>query len=404
MTAQPFALVSFAVVVPLVAALIAGFFTWIATARQYRREDRDKATQALRRYRDPLLRASFDLQSRLYNLVARGFLSRYWVNGSDEQRGYAHWSTLWLFGQYLGWVEILRREVQYLDLGSKAKNRRLQRQLNEVSAAIASDATGQNDLLIIYRSDQRAIGESMVVYRSEQPGNGIDCMGYSEFRDAYASPRDLEPDARNSDVRGEMIRSWAERFAQDLDLLAEKTEAGALPTRVVNIQRRLIDLLDLLDPDRLRYPHLDYRGRLPGPKGPQERLDSVARFIWPWGDPWQRVVPWAADQSMALHEVDDDGVRTYRGRRGLLGRRLEVRLAYDEAKWLSVGAGTARFGKMRAIDGSLRNRRARGQLNPLLLAFDRPTTRGSETLADRLVQLILSQLRRLRPGAAGHEN
>jgi hypothetical protein len=53
------------------------------------------------------------------------------------------------------------------------------------------------------------------------------------------------------------------------------------------------------------------------------------------------------------------GPRTYRGRRGPLGGRLEVTLVYEESAWLSVRAGTARSGKLRNIDGSLRNKRAR---------------------------------------------
>ncbi|MEU9096755.1 hypothetical protein [Streptomyces sp. NPDC048361] len=46
------------------------------------------------RHRDPLLWAAFDLQSRLYNIVDRGFLRVYFRDGSDRERAYARRSTL----------------------------------------------------------------------------------------------------------------------------------------------------------------------------------------------------------------------------------------------------------------------------------------------------------------------
>src|ERR1022692_3333966 len=43
--------------------------------------------------RDPVLWAAFDLQSRIFNIVAQGFLEVYLLHGSAERRAYAQRNT-----------------------------------------------------------------------------------------------------------------------------------------------------------------------------------------------------------------------------------------------------------------------------------------------------------------------
>ena len=62
-----------------------------------------------------------------------------WGGEDESRRAYAERSTLWLFGQYLGWIEILRREVQFLDLGDITQTRELRERLLAVSNHLASD-------------------------------------------------------------------------------------------------------------------------------------------------------------------------------------------------------------------------------------------------------------------------
>src|SRR5260370_18617133 len=89
-------------------------------AARAKQEDRQ---ELMNRLRDPVLWAAFDLQSRIYNIVLQRFFLVYLVHGSDEQRAYAQRNTMFLFAQYLAWVEIVRRSVQFLDLGSKQPRR-----------------------------------------------------------------------------------------------------------------------------------------------------------------------------------------------------------------------------------------------------------------------------------------
>ena len=52
-------------------------------------------------------------------------------------RGAQH---LYLFGQYLGWVEIIRRESQYVDPRSRKNNRLIVEKLEHVRDCIAESA------------------------------------------------------------------------------------------------------------------------------------------------------------------------------------------------------------------------------------------------------------------------
>lgn len=368
------------VLVPLVSAFVAGFFAWYGKAWQVGKEADDKALQALRRYRDPLLRAAFDLQSRLYNIAAKEFLVRYWREGSEEEREYARLSTLWLFGQYLGWVEILRREVQYLDLGSTSANRELQRRLNQISAALATDAHGKDEF-IIFRSDQRAIGEFMVIERPGQAESRLDCLGYSEFSGKLAGLK-TGAAGESSPAEFSVVLGWADRSIHDFEKLGGSSHSD-LHVRLAMIQRGLVDLVDLLDEGRVRYPYLDLRGRLP--KGRSKERDDpseVAHFIWPWSDPWDQVDAWAGERKMRCCS-DTASEKRFRGRKGLLGRRLEVGVLRD-GKFVTIEAGTVRSDDAMPLDGSLRSRRCRLVVNDLLKRFERPLLQGRDTLFDRV--------------------
>jgi hypothetical protein len=97
----------------------------LSSELEERREVRTKEERAAElraRYRDPLLGAIFDLQSRLYNIVAKDFLVRYMAQ-SEGLREYAIDNTLHVIAEYLTWVDIIRREIQFLDLGEEAANR-----------------------------------------------------------------------------------------------------------------------------------------------------------------------------------------------------------------------------------------------------------------------------------------
>jgi hypothetical protein len=139
------------------------------------RETATKAEEAARligKYRDPLLRSAYDLQSRIYNVCRRGGFRGY----RDPE--YFRFNTMFLFGEFLGWLEIIRREIQFLDLGAVQATKDLLRTLQEVQDQIATTSELRDDLYL-YRGHQRAIGELMLVRTDGQTSGGprYECMG-----------------------------------------------------------------------------------------------------------------------------------------------------------------------------------------------------------------------------------
>ena len=194
------------------------------------------------RVRDPLLWAAFDLQSRIFNIVDQFFLGAYLLRGSEEERAYAKRSTVFVFAQYLAWMEIVRRRVQFLELGNNKDNRELINLFSKATGIFSSDAfpnsssnSFPDSLFRIFRADQRAIGEVMMGVETD---GDLTSVGYAEFC------RRLDSDA-----------TFARWFAS-LEASAEGLASMDDPShpRLVALQHNLIDLINLLDPEANRFP------------------------------------------------------------------------------------------------------------------------------------------------------
>ena len=198
----------------------------------------ERAQARLDRYQEPLVRAPFDLQSRLFNILERDLLATGTAN-----REYIEKSTVWLFGQYFGWAEILRREAQFLALPTADDRAKVQRLLGQIARACSSDSFGAGVGLQIQRSEQRALGEVMVIEgRDAVGGVRSDCLGYAAFFTAVDNPRSP-------------INRWYSR------LRSEVWPAGEMRSvRLAQLQHALIDLIDAIDPQAERFP--DYRSKV----------------------------------------------------------------------------------------------------------------------------------------------
>jgi len=198
--------------------------------RDARMDDRQFAlAQVMRRYQGPLLHAVYDLQSRLYNILVNRFLDVYLVRGSATQKHYAQYNTAFLIAQFFGWTEIIRQEVQFIEFTESDKTRRLSDIRDEIYGLWQTDKF--DDPLMIWAGEQRAIGELMIELRGEQ----LTCKGYANFLKSFAAAQ--EP--------------LMDRLLQAVQ--ASAMTAGAPHDRLLAVQRKLIDMLDLLDPDQLRF-------------------------------------------------------------------------------------------------------------------------------------------------------
>jgi hypothetical protein len=189
----------------------------------------EQAQKLLSKFREPLAQAAFELQSKLYNILKLGLLQAYYVSGSENEREYAVQNTLYVIAQFFAWNEIIRREIQFLDLGEVEATRKLSVLNEQIVVLFLSSNFGK--VFRIFRGEQRAIAEKMI-----QSDNGeLFCIGYASFVEAQENEH----------------KRWFRQLENDIELLSK--DATAHSDRLVQIQHALIDLLDYLDPDCIRF-------------------------------------------------------------------------------------------------------------------------------------------------------
>lgn len=200
---------------------------------------RFEAEQTAARYREPLVRAAYDLQSRLYNILEQDLLAVYYDEGDERERSYVVDNTSFLVAQCFAWTEIVRRDVQYIDLGQDEQTRRLARLQDEIYSLFQTDDFSRP--FRVFAGEQRAIGERMI----RAGPRGLECLGYAEYLDHVTEGSDRLIEALRSDVRG---------------LSADLSQARP---RLVAVQHALVDLLQFLDPNFVRFPE-ERRAKVPG--------------------------------------------------------------------------------------------------------------------------------------------
>jgi len=217
-------------------------------AKQREAESREAQTAALMaKYRDPLLRSAIDLQSRLSNIHQNRVLQNFDQRRLSEQ-DYLITNTLCVFAEYFGWVEILRQEIQFLDLGDLELNRHLSELIVNITKGFSTsrfnDKCNLDPIFQLLNGEQRAIGEIMMTPRSIDQTVGCECIGYAAF---VQKMNDSE------------FTQWFTALKEDLDMITKTSKFDG--DRLVLIHGRLIDLIDFLDPRCMRVD-LKYRTRI----------------------------------------------------------------------------------------------------------------------------------------------
>ena len=193
-----------------------------APALQARRD----AKQALDTYREPLLAASYELQARLYNILQLKFVEKYISDDTAGKRTPAIESTLYVFAQFLGWREIIRREVQYLRFSRDRQTREIGRLLQDIGEMFLSDKYGSQ--FMIWRVEQRGLGERMI----EPADNKMTCLGYASFIEHRPT-----------------MQEWLRPLENDF----ENVKDGGRE-RLTELQHLLLELVRQLDDKQKRYP------------------------------------------------------------------------------------------------------------------------------------------------------
>lgn len=147
---------------------------------------RREAKRIVRRYTVPLVRAADSLERRV-NIMIRNETQRWFTN--DE---YFRFSTLYQFGEFLGWVRILEREIGFLPFESTRRGKDFQRRLFGIFRALCSHAyfrkwdtigptVTEVESSLIPRLMLSAIGEGMT-----REGQRREVIEFTEFLAAYA--------------------------------------------------------------------------------------------------------------------------------------------------------------------------------------------------------------------------
>ncbi|MGH3778269.1 MAG: hypothetical protein ACRDRR_21440 [Pseudonocardiaceae bacterium] len=235
--------------IAVLAALISavGAFVSLWYSRRVARVERMNAAEELATlFREPLLQAAFNLQSRIYNIIEQGFFERFLGNNNTkEDREYAELNTMFLFAQYFCWLKILRRHARFIDPRNDQTNRAIAVMFELVRDTFADSINIDEPTFRLFRGEQRALGEVMLVRAADpQPGAPRwECMGYPDFVEA---------------LEREQVARWFRRLEEDIAVTARDRQGH--DTRLRLIQRRLMDAVDVLDPDSHRVPsHLRQR-------------------------------------------------------------------------------------------------------------------------------------------------
>jgi hypothetical protein len=223
----------------IIAALVSGFMAQRSSRLEHRlqlerhlQSKAEKTEEIISRYREPLLLAANSLQSRFHNGVGGDYLHKFLHCGDPDEERYARDFTVYAVAEYLCWVEIIRRDLRFLDLGSEERTREFNRHLEGVSWIFLDIHEHLQPQFRLFRGQQRAIGELMMVNTAA----GTDCMTYP----AFSSKLDNDPE----------FAKWFKRSRQDVDTFLTQDWNGNI--RQVHVQWALIDLIDFLDPHQIR--------------------------------------------------------------------------------------------------------------------------------------------------------
>lgn len=238
-------------VVPALISILGALFSLLFSRRAARSDRREAAEQLATRFTEPLLQAIFNLETRIYNIVGLGFFDRFHhADSSPEDREYAALNTLYVAAQYFCWIEILRRDSQFVDPRQDERNVRVAHGLEAVRDAFADSLGITEPCFRLFRGEQRAMGEVMLVPVVDPPP-GVprwECLGYAPFVAMLDDPG---------------MARWFRRMRADIDLLVADTSRHDARLRI--IQQRLMDVVDIVDPDGRRVP-TQLRKRLASPR------------------------------------------------------------------------------------------------------------------------------------------
>ncbi|RMY42295.1 hypothetical protein D0866_00023 [Hortaea werneckii] len=250
----------------LLTAVAGGWWAYYSEERK----DRRATDRLLRKYRDPLLLAAQDLQARLFNLVELSITDAF-IGAGERCEDSLFVYTAFLFGQYLCWVYILRRQTQFLCFTTEERTstKTLVELLDRIKIVLNTDRYGKLPFML-WKGDQMAIGELMCI----KEGDELMCMGYSAFHAKWKQSQRLQAQsATQANGNGDLdavsgtsekpitafdeassLRGWFRPMEDGIHDLhnARQRKTYCPDDRLCRLQHCLADLIYALDPNGIR--------------------------------------------------------------------------------------------------------------------------------------------------------
>jgi hypothetical protein len=246
-------------------------------------KQRQSLEQIYEKFRDPLLLAAHELASRTFEIVKlypTPYLTedvlasrplRQIENCFDDPyfKRYKLISTAYRLSAFLGWLELYRQEITFLNSGNNGHAKALELVVDHIRSALADGQLNEaenwrewNDNLV-FREELRAIGESMI----ETRGATRAVIGYGRYSE-YLESRAPSAVLRWSPVVMHFF----------LELQSEQTDF-----RYVRLKRmvvHLVDLMQLLDGSSIKPYLLDAQRKLfPEISSPMKATSWLTRLL-----------------------------------------------------------------------------------------------------------------------------
>jgi len=162
------------------------------------RKEKKSIDSVYKKYKDPITLSTIELSSRLIEIhqhyptvflnkeVMKLKSSSLSKNSTDDEHFRKHklLSTIYRLCSFFGWLELYRQEITFLNGSNSETNRTLEKCLLNIRSVFADGhLNNEKDWdewvdYLIFREEQRAIGESMIV-TNEQTRT---IMGYAKFK------------------------------------------------------------------------------------------------------------------------------------------------------------------------------------------------------------------------------
>lgn len=224
-------------VISFVGALSTALLTgWIGFWSDERKR-LSESEKLVRKYRDPLLLAAQDLQSRLWSMADGNILASVNLQDTSQHETLVVY-TAFLVGQYFSWTYILRRQAQFLCFSTDKENRDLSEILFAIQREFSkSDYEADGQPFRLWHGQQMAIGEIMTV-REKDEGEFF-CIGYAAFKTKWSAEPSFE--------------KWFEQIKPAIEKIgpARDPQVPRPDKRLRRLQHLLLELTHILDPKKV---------------------------------------------------------------------------------------------------------------------------------------------------------